>query len=185
MANFISSILRLIWLGLENQEQLIENLTSQFFNNDPTMCSIGLIIYNFMLKNLKLNPHSFGYFKYRRLSLSFQEKALNTMFNATMTVVKGLTNLAHNKSNDFNEEIYNLSLEVLFQLMTYNFNLSYFDFSSDKDLGEISTTVYPDEWKGNLVNYEFWESLIGILKLKIMDDEVDEWVRLVSTPIYR
>lgn len=60
--------------------------------------------------------------------------------------------------------------------MTYNFNLSYFDFSSDKDLGEISTTVYPDEWKNNLINYEFWESLIGILKIGIMDGEINEWV---------
>jgi hypothetical protein len=85
---------------------------------------------------------------------------MTTMFNATITVIKGLTNLANNNSPEFNVDIYNLSLEVLFSLMTYSFNLSYFDFSSDKDLGEISTTVYPDDWKNNLINYQFWEGLI-------------------------
>lgn len=141
------------------------------------MCSIGLKLYNFILKNLKINPHNFGYFKYRRLCLSFQEKAVTTLFNATVTVVKGLTNLAHNNSNEFNGDIYNLALEVLFQLMTFSFNLSYFDFSSDKDLGEISTTVYPDSWKSNLVNGEFWESLIRILTFPNLDIDTQTWVR--------
>ena len=63
--------------------------------------------------------------------MSFQENAITTMFNATITVVKGLTNLAHNNSNEFNVDIYNLALEVLFQIMTFSFNMSYFDFSSD------------------------------------------------------
>jgi hypothetical protein len=100
------------------------------------------------------------------------------MFNATMTVVKGLTNLANNNSSEFDMGIYNLSLEVLFQLMTYSFNLSYFDFSSDKDLGEISTTVYPDSWKKNLINSDFWESIINILSFDQIDPDTYSWVRI-------
>lgn len=110
------------------------------------------------------------------MCLSFQEKAIDTMFAATITVVKGLTNLAHNNSGDFNVDIYNLGLEVLFQLMTFSFNLSYFDFTSDKDLGEIATTVYPDSWKEQLTNYEFWQSLINILSFPNLDEDTECWV---------
>ena len=65
----------------------------------------------------------------------------------TRIVIKYILNNAQTISQD-SIEVINLGLEVYFKCLTFPFNLTYFDFTTDTNLEEITMTIFPEEFSG-------------------------------------
>lgn len=153
----------MIWLKIENQKELITRISTAFFTDDIVESTIGLKVYDYILKNLSERPHVFGYFRFRRLSLDFQNNGLPTMFECTVEFLKRCLSLLSQNSQDLNPIMLELSLEVLYSMLTYRFNLSYYDFSNDHKLEDTTTALYPQEWRQFFLDGYFLDALSGCL----------------------
>ena len=180
ISNFLGSVLRIIWMKLEKPQDLMESIVNRFMTKDPLKCKLGLNIFHFILENLTLNPHIFGFLRYRRLCLDFQSKGLDWIYFSTRKVLRGFFALIQRNEN-FDVEIFSLTLDIMFKLLTFRFNISYYDFSANTGLEETGVVNFPDTWKETFLDLGFYENLMSLvtnervnIELKIKDRDTLE-----------
>jgi len=155
-----------LWFNIEDKRSMGAELASKFFSdpNDIPLIKIGLLLNNLIIQNLLLNSSGYGYFKYRSMIMKFMEEILFTMFETTKTIFLGISSLIliNQQASPQHIELLNLSLQNIFQTLTYPFCLSYSEFTTEVNLEEISTTFLPDIWEPLVIDLNMLEQMLAL-----------------------
>lgn len=83
---------------------------------------------------------------------------------------QGLKNFSLVKLAGASREVFLLSVEVLCKTVFFPFNFSYFDYSSDPKINEVSIIIFPDKMVPLLLDFE----LYGLLQQFFLGCKTDQ-----------
>lgn len=159
----------------------MESIKEKFFPANASLeeLYIGFKLYYFCLTDLLINSHHYGYFKFRKIALQFQSVCLYEILNTTRTVIKYIVTNTQTITRD-SVELVNLGLEVYFKCLVFPFNMTYFDFTTDNNLEEITMTIFPEEYSESIGDLQFYDALFNILANKINPDMMLHSIRILA-----
>lgn len=96
--------------------------------------------------------------------LNLREKALFSKMNKEEIerIAFYQENMSHFRVFKFSgllREVLNLTIELLYKIVTFPFNFTYFDYSSEPKLNEISVIIFPDNLLPLLLDFELYSLL--------------------------
>lgn len=162
ICDFYGSVLKYM---VVNSMQLpaLEDIERAFFGTNASIedLTIGLKLVFYSIGNLLVNCHHYGYFKFRKMVYSFQSKYLVEMLNLTRKTIKVIWPNARETGGPF-VVLLKQALEILYKCLTYPFNLTYFDFNTDNTGGDITITIFPEEFGITLSDMLMYDCLFGL-----------------------
>jgi hypothetical protein len=146
---------------------LIVNLKEQFFGANPSLedLYIGFKLFYFCMTDIIINSHHHSYFKYKKVIFTFQNVFMFEILNTTRNVIKYIVNNLHKVSQDLSELII-LGLEVYYKCLIFPFNLTYYDFTTDVNLEEITMTIFPEDFAESIGDMDFHDTMFRIISCK-------------------
>lgn len=189
--NFITnSIANLVATYLEVQtynsgpiQNISRSIIEEFFSEScgPSEYFIGLKLNHYAVNNIIIVSTNYNFFKYRKMLIDFQSGFLYGMFITTKNAVKALANnVIMNEDNPQFLELLRLALEVYFKCLTYPFSLSYFDYKEEFNLEDVTILLFPEAFAPGLADFELYDILINLLRLKVSRDISLEITRILS-----
>jgi hypothetical protein len=181
ICDFFGNSLKYMLFNSIPVHSFMDSLKDKFFgiNSSLEELYIGFKFFYFCLTDLLINSHQYGYFKFRKIALQFQSVCLYEILNTSRNVIKYLMNNLQTVTQD-SIELINLGLEVYFKCLVFPFNMTYFDFTTDNNLEEITMTIFPEEYSESISDMDFYDNLFKILINKINAEMTLNTIRILA-----
>lgn len=163
----------MLWLTLENRKQVIDTISSSFFGQSSRP-SLGLNIYLMLLKNLQISNYSLGYAKYKAIISSFQREALDSIFLNTKAILfQMIRSIVQGDNSLLDSDDLGMALETMLLVLQYPFNTCYMEYTGEQSAdASTSVTSFPDTWKSQFIDLDYFNGLLYLLKCRALNSEV-------------
>ena len=95
-----------------------------------------------------------GYIIFRKIMSSFQSMGLPLIINYMVEIMKRVNYDIAKNSNALDLEIFSFSIKTFYSCLTFNYNLSFYEYETDSGIAESSYIMVI------LLFYEFIKNLI-------------------------
>ena len=164
-------------------ENISKKIIDTFFTQNNTLSDYycGLKICYYVINNISIISNYYTFFTYRKMTTTVQTDFLYDIFNAIREVIKYIgSHLIPGEIPQNIIEVLNLSLEVYFKCLAFNFSMSYFDYKEDSNLEDISIILFPERFSDAFCDFDFFNLLFRILDMKITREISLETTRILS-----
>ena len=127
-----------------------------------------------------MSSYNLGYLQFRKLMNTFQNSGLNNMVIHSVESVKKLFTMLHEQNGQLvfndkhNKEYLRHSVGLFLSCVSFNFNISYFEYDHEGDTSDLSSICFPLEWKFFLCDIQFYSNLyMSFIKLYQMEQYED------------
>lgn len=155
-----------MWLEIEDHEQIIHKIHQTFFDQTVQLENIGLTLLNYIIINTTAYKYNLGYLQFRKLMNTFQNNCLNNIItHSVKNISKVFSSLLIDELNlkiPDNMNILKNSIKLYLSCVSFNFNVSYFEYDHEGDTSDSHSINFPLEWKFLFCDIQFYQNLFQV-----------------------
>ncbi|EAS01813.2 exportin-7 protein, putative (macronuclear) [Tetrahymena thermophila SB210] len=164
VCHVIAVIFKALWgdNSFDYSTELVEYVVQILINKED----FGILIVDFIIQNISNFSTNMGYIMYRRIILSFQTSGLVPISQQVASKLYQLLEIVAAQPNN-PSKIFEKYVGLFLQILSFNFNISYYDFETDQDYQDNQLIQFPEKIVKILVNFDLLKRLFYTTKLLI------------------
>ncbi|KAL4437875.1 hypothetical protein ABPG74_001046 [Tetrahymena malaccensis] len=168
ICHVIAVIFKALWgdNSFDYSAELVEYVVQILINKED----FGILIVDFIIQNISNFSTNMGYIMYRRIILSFQTSGLVPITQQVASKLYQLLEVVAGQPNT-PSKIFEKYVGLFLQVLSFNFNISYYDFETDQDYQDNQLIQFPEKIVKILVNFDLLKRLFYTTKLLITENQ--------------
>ncbi|KAL4487473.1 hypothetical protein ABPG72_006993 [Tetrahymena utriculariae] len=164
ICHVIAVIFKALWgdNSFDYSAELVEYVVQILINKED----FGILIVDFIIQNISNFSTNMGYIMYRRIILSFQTSGLVPLTQQVASKLYQLLEVVAAQPNN-PSKIFEKYVGLFQQILSFNFNISYYDFETDQEYQDNQLIQFPEKIVKILVNFDLLKRLFYTTKLLI------------------
>ena len=176
---FAENMIIFLSRGISLKDFKIKIKESMALNQKIETTYITILIFDFLITNLLINPSEYAYIQYKKMVLNFKSEFLLEIMEVAHNTIKKIISIS-DVYDLKNLEVLKSTLDLYYKGLTFPFNISYNGYNSDANLEEITLTLFPKEYVQFFTDFTFFDFLFKILEVKLSNDISLKVARILS-----